>query len=167
MWTVAKYVTVLIFSSYFCARFSMKCRFCSFATASQERLLRHHRLKIASHYHGSIMRVLTCKPKHWELCKCTNSLIIRYFIKTVHYAYTDCSHLEKQSRQVERRTRAKWYKPVFKSTLKVRFQRCATHWLVSGVRWVFVKHSISSKITQKGGSKCKIVNLSLKDKNKH
>jgi len=48
------------------------------------------------------MRVHTCKTKHWELCKCTDRLIRRYFIKTVHFVYTDRSHLWKTVYQINK-----------------------------------------------------------------
>jgi len=52
------------------------------------------------------MRVPTCKTKHWELCKSTDHLIRRYFIKTVHFVYTGGTIFDKSNHEQS----AKWAK---------------------------------------------------------
>ena len=39
------------------------------------------RLEVAWHFFGSIMRILTYKTRHWQLCKCTDSLLKMTFYK--------------------------------------------------------------------------------------
>ena len=50
------------------------------------------------------MRVPTCKTTHWELCKCTDSLLKRKFRKPVPSRKQAGAIFGKQSRPVERRT---------------------------------------------------------------